>query len=62
MSKTLIIREDRLSEIEDFLTALDEWGCDDTDARQQEIVSFLTSPQGLTQYLERSVAPVIGHA
>jgi len=62
MSATVMVRTDRLEEIEDFIAALDEWGASDVDLRQRSIVDFLQSPIGLTQYLERDVAPTIGHA
>lgn len=62
MTNTLTIRSDRLEEIEDFIDALNEWGCDDEEDRQQQIAEFLQSPIGLTQYLDRSATPIIGNA
>lgn len=62
MSDTILIRLDRLEEIEGFLDALDEWGCEEDEARQLEIAAFLQSPIGLTQYLVRDVPEIIGHA
>lgn len=62
LSDTITIRRDRLEEIEDFIAAMDEWGATDTEIRQRSIAEFLQSPIGLTQYLERDVAQIIGHA
>ena len=62
MSNNILIRLDRLEEIEGFIEALDEWGCEEDEARQMEIAAFLQSPIGLIQYLERDVPEIIGHA
>lgn len=61
MSDTIVIRADRLEEIEAFIEALNEWG-GSAEARQQDLIEFLQSPIGLTQYLDRDTDPIIGHA
>lgn len=62
MADTISVRTDRLAELEDFLTALDEWGVIDPDKRLEQITCFLNSPVGLTQYLDRCVSQVAGRA
>jgi len=62
MTATIVIRLDRLQEIEAFLDAIDEWGVTDHDLRQTEIIRHLQSPIGLTQYLDRETEEVVGNA
>jgi len=59
---TIVIRLDRLQEIEAFLDALEEWGVTDPDLRQTEIIRHLQSPTGLTQYIDRETEEVFGNA
>lgn len=62
MSETMMICTDRLEEIEDFISALDEWGCENAEVRVAAIRAFLFSTVGLTQYLERETPERIGNA
>lgn len=51
---------DRVAELGDFISALQEWGCEDPHAMADHIRDFLHSTEGLRTYLEHSLRVIEG--
>lgn len=54
------VLSDRVAELGDFISALQEWGCEDPQQMADHIRDFLHSQEGLHAYLDHGLRVIEG--
>lgn len=54
------ILSDRVAELGDFISALQDWGCEDPHEMADAIRDFLHSTDGLREYLDHGLRVIEG--